>query len=87
MGKRFAVKLKKKKLTFHQPKIYLQAQALFAQDHIDVAPPVDFYSGTGEGFSFAVSGETRGHFEVKLSIVQAMERGTRPFFLFSNIPV
>ncbi|UCB44466.1 MAG: hypothetical protein JSV25_09590 [Spirochaetota bacterium] len=56
----------------HQFRLFMIFDELLGQKSLDAASPVQSYTSIGGGFAFVISGEEKGHFEIKIYAAQQL---------------
>lgn len=78
------LKLRKRRATIGDYRIFLILDGLLAQDRLSWDSPVNIYGGCGAGFAFLISGEKQQHLKVSTYVVQPVEPGRFPIFYFQT---
>jgi len=76
------LKLFKRQVRMHQYRIFFLFDSLFTQDRLSLEAPVDYYSSTGMGVAFSLSGRQRTHFQLRFSAAQPLTERFAPIIYF-----
>ncbi len=78
------IKLRKRRATVHDYRIFFILDGLLAQDHLSWNSVAHIYGSCGAGFTFLLSGEKQQHIKVSTYVVQPLQAGRLPIVYFQT---